>query len=63
MRFNKNELVYLTSLVRKDLEHVRKDKKAVLETDVSFLKAEHELEHFLADLVNKLGGKNGRSAE
>ena len=55
MLLNKNEKKYLAELVQKQLEHVQKDKKRVLEGDVAFLKGEHELEDFLKGLQKKLG--------
>ena len=52
----KNEKKYLAEIVRKNLEHLKKDNAVVQGANLSFLKAEHELEDFLKDLLKKLGG-------
>ena len=54
MALNKNEKKYLSQVVRKELEHFRKEQKPLVDVDVSFLKAEHELGDFLEDLLKKL---------
>lgn len=54
MALNKNEKKYLAEMVRKDLEHFRKTEQSLIGVDVSFLKAEHKFDDFLADLLKKL---------
>ncbi|MBI4148689.1 hypothetical protein HY490_05340 [Candidatus Woesearchaeota archaeon] len=49
-----DEQQFLRSLVIENLKHFRKEKKLLTDVDVSFLKAQHQLEHFLVDLAKKL---------
>ncbi len=56
MMLSKEEKEYLKSLVLKDFEHFKREKKTLLvDLPVRFLKGEHELEHFFNELVKKLG--------
>ncbi|GEM_PF-6236602 len=54
MALNKNEKKYLADLVKKNLEHFLRVQKQLVDVDVSFLKAEHEVGDFLKGLLNKL---------
>ncbi|MEM3154534.1 MAG: hypothetical protein QW165_03130 [Candidatus Woesearchaeota archaeon] len=51
----KDEKEYLKELVRRELEHFRKDGKiASQDATVRFLKAEHDYGHFLEKILEKL---------
>lgn len=54
MNLTKNEKEYILSVVKKELEHLKKDGKTILFESASFLKAEEEYESFLKDLIKKL---------
>lgn len=58
MALNKNEKKYLAGLVKKNLEHLKKEQQLLVDVDVSFLKAEHSVEDFLEELLKKLGDKD-----
>ena len=46
---------YLKLLVENELKHFKRDKKTlVLDLPVSFLKGEHDYQHFLEELLKKL---------
>jgi len=52
---NKNEKTYLNQVVTRELEKVKKTKKGLfIGMSKEFLKAEHEYEHFLENLIKKL---------
>jgi len=55
MVLNKNEKRYLANLVKKSLEHFRREQSQLVDVDVSFLKAEHNFGDFLEELLEKLG--------
>lgn len=50
--FDANEKQYLRDLVKRELEEFRKVEK--MPGNVAFLKAEHEYDHFLERLLEKL---------
>ncbi len=51
----KDETNYLKALVKRELEHFKKEgKPASEEASIYFLKAEHEYGHFLEGLLEKL---------
>lgn len=59
----RNEKDYLANVLKGELAKFREDKKPLfLGMSMQFLKAEHEYEHFLEDLLNKLkdGKRNGK---
>lgn len=72
MVLNKNEKKYLAAMVRKELAALKKVAKATTQEDLhqlflashkdllhdelKFLKAEHQVEDFLKDLLKKLEG-------
>jgi hypothetical protein len=52
---SEDEKEYLRNLVQKELDGVKKTgKSVVLGSTPAFLKAEHEFEHFLENLLEKL---------
>ena len=52
---SKQQKEVLRALVQKELDHVRRDNKTILlEMNLSFLKAEHEVEDFLEALLKSL---------
>ena len=52
---NNQQKEVLRVLVQKELEHLRKDKKTMLlEANLPFLKAEHEVEDILEGLLKEL---------
>ena len=55
MVLSRMEKEYLARMVRREIEHFKKDAK-VRTMDVQFLKAEHDLKHFLEGLLKKLEG-------
>lgn len=57
MQLNRKEKLLLKELVKKELVHVKKDKKTLVVDaglGLRFLKGEHEYEDFLKDLLKKL---------
>ena len=53
--FSEDEKAYLKELVKRELEHFKREEKTVAaESRVKFLKAEHETGHFLEELLKKL---------
>ena len=53
--FSSDEKEYLKDLLKRELEHFRKEEKTVASgSAVRFLKAEHEYGHFLEKLLEKL---------
>lgn len=54
MLLNKDEKKFLADLVKKNLESVRARERLLVDVDVSFLKAEHNLGDFLEGLLKKL---------
>jgi len=53
--FSNDEKEFLKDLVKRDLEHFKKEEKTVaMESALKFLKAEHEYGHFLEKLLEKL---------
>lgn len=53
--FSENEKKFLRDVVERELEAFKKQEKTVArESSVAFLKAEHEYEHFLEKLKEKL---------
>ena len=52
---NEDEKAYLRSLVKKELEHFKTEKKTLfIDIPPQFLKGEHDFEHFLEGLLKKL---------
>lgn len=50
-----DEKKYLRELVKKELEHFKKEKKTLfIAMPVQFLKGEHDYQHFLENLLKKL---------
>jgi len=53
--FSNDEREFLKELVKRELEHFRKDEKtAGMDAALKFLKAEHEYGHFLENLLAKI---------
>ena len=53
--FSTEEKQYLKALLKRELEHLRKEQKAsAMEVSIPGLKAEHEYGHFLEELLKKL---------
>lgn len=51
----KDEKDYLRELVKRDLGDLKGDRKAVLDSPaLRFIKAEHEYEHFIESILEKL---------
>ncbi len=50
-----DEKLFLRQIVLENLKHFRKERKLlVIDVPAGFLKAEHQLEHFLVELAKKL---------
>ncbi|MBI4146790.1 hypothetical protein HY489_05630 [Candidatus Woesearchaeota archaeon] len=53
--FSKDEMKVLQELVKRELEHFKREEKTVAtSSSLKFLKAEHEYGHFLERLLEKL---------
>ena len=54
--FSNDEMEYLRSLLKRELDNFKKEQKIPgdLEASVGFLKAAHEYGHFLEQLIGKL---------
>ncbi len=53
--FSNDEKEFLKELVKRELEHFKKEEKTVvMSSALKFLKAEHEYGHFLENLLEKL---------
>lgn len=55
MTLTPQENKYLKEIVQKELAHFQRDKKTMfIDLPVSFLKGEHDYQHFLEELLKKL---------
>lgn len=55
MTLTTQEKKFLKAIVQKELEHFARDKKTLfVDLPVSFLKGEHDYQHFLEQLLKKL---------
>ena len=54
MRLNNDEKKFLAVLVKKNLEEFKARERLLVDVDVAFLKAEHNLGDFLGGLLKKL---------
>ncbi len=55
MGLTNDEKSFLKFFVQKELEHFKRDKKTmIVDLPVSFLKGEHDYQHFLEQLIKKL---------
>jgi hypothetical protein len=48
------ETKYVRLLIEKELEHFKREEVTLFDVDTTFLKGEHEYQHFLEALLKKL---------